>query len=133
MTTRIPSVPPACEVVGQIYNTTDTTLLTQDMLEVFCPETSTLIRAGWIPDEDPSGSYFVAAYRDCRRIRTTYRSDRISEVTSLVERLAIEYSHRFVSDELTVVDAVETARPKRPRAAMKTNSQPTFFLEIVNA
>lgn len=129
MTTRYPSVPATCEIVGQLHDTADVTLLTQDMLEVFCPETSTLIRAGWTPDEDPSGSYFVAAYRGCKRIRTTCRNVRLSEVTSLVERLAIEYSRRVFSDDLVVVDANEAVRSLR-RVATKTNSQPTLLVEI---
>lgn len=84
----IPDVPSTCLVVGRLYDTVDRDLLIQDMLEVFCPATNTLICAGWLPEEDFQGSYVIAMYRGCERIGEVYRTKHITEAKSVVERMA---------------------------------------------
>lgn len=71
-----------------MYDTADRDLLTQDMLEVLCPATNTLICAGWTPKEDLQGSYVIAMYRGCERIGEVYRTKLITEAKSVVERMA---------------------------------------------
>jgi hypothetical protein len=105
MTTVIPQIPADCQLVGEFHDTSDPAFLTQDMVEVFCPKTNTLIRAGWFPDEDPSGTYYVAVYRDCERIRKTYKSAHLTEINSLVERLAIAFCRNPSSSNSLVMQA----------------------------
>jgi hypothetical protein len=90
-----PQLPTTCEVVGLIRDTSDVSSLTQDMLEVYFPNTDILIRAGWYPDEDLSGSYFVSVYQAGERIRGPYKSTHISEIKSVIERYASAFSRPY--------------------------------------
>ncbi len=91
MTAQQPNLPQFCEVVGMLHDTSDVNALTQDMMEVYCPSTDALIRAGWYPDEDPDGYYFVSVYQGGERVRKPYKNTQLSEIKSLIERYAVEF------------------------------------------
>lgn len=90
------NVPASCEIAGRLYDKADLHLLTQDMLEVFCPATNTLICVGWMPEEDVNGRYVIARYRDCERIGEVYRTDLFTEAKSVVERMARQHENSLV-------------------------------------
>jgi len=94
MTSMVPALPKNCDLVGELHEISDVDFLTQDMMEVYCQLSETLIRVGWTPEEDPSGSYFVAVYRDCQLIQDIYSTRQLSEVKSVVERLAVQFCDR---------------------------------------
>ena len=95
MSYYLPAVPAGCRVAGCLYGPEDAELLNSTMLEVGCPagnpETDVLICAGWHPEEDPSGGYYVVVYRGRDEMILPWTSTDPREVIKLVEGLARLY------------------------------------------
>lgn len=78
-------------VKGEIYDSDDTDVLLQDLLEIGLPSGNT-IDVGWYPEHDPNGQYRVILYRD-------FTGDPFRRYETPDVYVAIEKAHAWMKDD----------------------------------
>ena len=90
-----PNVPPSCRVCGFIYSADDRRQLSEDMLDVILPN-GLLVTAGWYPEGDQNGHYWVAAHRGLQEVMPAIESETAAQAIVDVEQLVAELIGRGV-------------------------------------
>ncbi len=65
MTQMTPTAPQGWRVVGRLRDTEHPELLNVAMVELSYPSSDILIYAGWEPEEDAAGHYFIGVLQGC--------------------------------------------------------------------
>lgn len=92
MSTLIPSAPHGWQVSGQLYDAEHPELLNQDMAELDSPTGDILITAGWDPEEDPNGRYFICVFRSAELIEGPIYISGMQATASKLRDLAYQHS-----------------------------------------